>query len=64
MKYEWHQSRRDVPKSAERYDREGDRCNTMSPEMRKAGSASASDEIGNNVGTERKVFSDVCADTG
>ena len=57
-------SRRDVPKSAERYDREGDRCNMMSPEMRKAGSASANDEIENNVGTEHKVISDVCADTG
>ena len=32
--------------------------------MRKAGSASAKDEIENNVGTEHKVITDVCADTG
>ena len=59
MKYERRQSERDASKSAERYDREGDICNTTSPEMRRAGSASASDEIGEHVGAERKVLSNL-----
>ena len=58
MKYERRQSERDASKSAERYDREGDICNTTSPKMRRAGSASASDKIGEHAGAERKVLSE------
>ena len=75
MKYERRQSKREVRKSAECYNREGDKCDDTISNERKYDEPGKEEEDGDDiesgqrrdagpVGAAHKVLSDVCADMG